>query len=90
MTGAPPIGVIVGAIVPAAMPSMVATTLYSLEHSVRSAVVLGLVGAGGIGVELSTSMKLLQYDTAFTIILVVFAVVISVERISAAIRRKLI
>jgi phosphonate transport system permease protein len=90
MTGAPPAGVIIGAIVPAAFPSMVATTLYSLEHSVRAAVVLGLVGAGGIGVELSTSMRLLQYDTAFTIILVIFGVVISVERISAIIRKKFI
>ncbi|MEM8717567.1 MAG: phosphonate ABC transporter, permease protein PhnE, partial [Cyanobacteria bacterium P01_G01_bin.4] len=48
------------------------------------------VGAGGIGVELQTSMQLLRYDEALTIILVIFAVVTAVERLSAAIRRAVI
>lgn len=87
-TGASVYGVIAGAIVPAAFPSFVATTMFALELATRSAVVLGLVGAGGIGVELSTSMQLLRYDEALTIILVIFAVVIAVERLASAIRRR--
>ncbi|MEO1132096.1 MAG: phosphonate ABC transporter, permease protein PhnE [Cyanobacteria bacterium J06639_1] len=80
-------GVVAGAIIPAALPSFVATSLFALESSVRSAVVLGLVGAGGIGVELQTSMQLLRYDEALTIILVIFAVVTAVERMAATIRK---
>jgi phosphonate transport system permease protein len=90
MTGAKPAGVIIGAIVPAAFPSMVATTLFSLEHSIRSAVIIGLVGAGGVGVELSTAMKLMQYDSAITIILLIFILVVMVERISATIRKHIL
>ena len=89
-TGASVYGVISGAIVPAAFPSFVATTMFALELATRSAVVLGIVGAGGIGVELTTSMQLLRYDEALTIILVIFAVVIGVERLSSVIRRRVI
>lgn len=88
--GASQAGVVVGAILPETLASFVASTLFSLESSVRSAVVLGLVGAGGIGVELATSMQLLRYDEALTIILVIFLVVVIVERVSSAIRRRLI
>lgn len=90
MTGVSGLGVVVGAIIPSAMPSFVATSMFSLESSVRSAVVLGVVGAGGIGVELSTSMQLLRYDEAFTVILVIFAAVIGTERISSIIRKNFI
>jgi phosphonate transport system permease protein len=89
-TGSPPLGVVGGAIVPAAFPSFVATSMFALENGTRSAVVLGLVGAGGIGVELSVSMQLFRYDEALMIILVIFAVVMSVERLAAAIRRRVI
>lgn len=88
--GASEAAIIMGAIFPVTLPSFVASTLYSLESSVRSAVVLGLVGAGGIGVELATSMQLLRYDEALTVILVIFAVVLGVEQLSAVIRRKFI
>jgi phosphonate transport system permease protein len=88
--GASQAGIVIGAILPETLASFVASTLFSLESSVRSAVVLGLVGAGGIGVELATSMQLLRYDEALTIILVIFLVVIVVEQVSSAIRRRLI
>jgi len=88
--GASKAGIIVGAIFPATLPSFVASTLFSLESSVRSAVVLGLVGAGGIGIELQTSMQLLRYDEALTVILVIFLVVLMVEQISAAIRKAML
>jgi phosphonate transport system permease protein len=89
-TGATPYAVIAGSVVPAAFPSFVATTLFALESATRSAVVLGIVGAGGIGIELSVSMQTLRYDEAFTIILVIFATVAAVERVSAAIRRRIL
>jgi len=89
-TGASKTAVIFGAILPIGFPSMVGTSLYAIEKAIRSAVVLGLVGAGGIGVELSTSMRLRRFDEAFMIILLILVVVLAVEQISTRIRRKYI
>ncbi|MBK1698522.1 phosphonate ABC transporter, permease protein PhnE [Rhodovibrio salinarum] len=83
-------GIILGAVLPAAMPSMVATSLFALEKATRSSVVLGLVGAGGIGIELKAAMDMFDYNEAATIILSIFALVIVVERTSAALRARLI
>ncbi|WP_333608605.1 phosphonate ABC transporter, permease protein PhnE [Arsukibacterium sp.] len=82
--------VIFASIIPECMASFIATSLYSVEKAVRSAVVLGLVGAGGIGVELSAAMNLFRYDQALTIILTILAVVIAVEQLSGWIRSRLI
>ncbi|MFP3907640.1 MAG: phosphonate ABC transporter, permease protein PhnE [Acidimicrobiales bacterium] len=89
-TGARRRAVIACAILPTCFPSFTGTTLYSLEKSVRGAVVLGLVGAGGIGVELSTAFELRRFDTAVTIILLILVVVIVVERISSTIRARML
>lgn len=89
-TGAGRLSVIFGAILPESFASMTATSLFSVEKAIRSAVTLGLVGAGGIGVELSTAMRLFRYDQAAAIILVILVVVIAFEQISSAIRKKII
>jgi phosphonate transport system permease protein len=82
--------VIAAAVLPAAMPSMLATSLFALEKATRSSVVLGLVGAGGIGIELQVSMELFRYDEASTIILAILALVIAVEQSGAWLRRRAI
>jgi phosphonate transport system permease protein len=84
--GATRAGIILSAVVPAAMPSFVNTGLFSLEKAVRSSVVLGLVGAGGIGIELKVAMDMFEFGHATTIILLVFFMVIVVEQVSARIR----
>jgi phosphonate transport system permease protein len=89
-TGAGELALVGGTVIPSCLPSFVATSMFALESSTRSSVVLGLVGAGGIGIELSVSMQLLRYDEAMTIILAIFLVVLGVERLSSAIRRRLI
>lgn len=89
-TGASRLSVIGGAILPEAFPSFVATGLYAVEKAIRSAVVLGLVGAGGIGVELKVSMDMWRYDQALTIILVILVVVFVVEQVSTHIRQRFI
>jgi phosphonate transport system permease protein len=89
-TGASRTGVIVGAVLPSCMPSFVASSMFALESATRSSVVLGVVGAGGIGVELATSMQLLRYDEAITILLAIFVVVLGVERASAALRKRIL
>ncbi len=88
--GAPPSAVIACATLPMAMPSLINTSLFALEKAVRSSVVLGLVGAGGIGAELATSMEMFRYDQAATIVLMIFALVVAVEILSSRARHRLI
>jgi phosphonate transport system permease protein len=88
--GASRLSLIMCAVFPAAMPSFINTSLFSLEKATRSSVVLGLVGAGGIGIELKVAMDLFNYDEAATIILAIFALVVLVERLSALLRRKVL
>jgi phosphonate transport system permease protein len=88
--GARRLGVIMSAVVPNAMPNFIATSLFCVEKATRASVVLGLVGAGGIGIELKVAFDLFSYDTAATIILVIFALVVAVEQAGASLRRRII
>ena len=81
--GAPPAAVLGAAVLPATLPSMINTSLFALEKAVRSSVVLGLVGAGGIGIELKVSMDLFRFDQAATILIAIFVLILLVERASA-------
>jgi phosphonate transport system permease protein len=83
-------GIICSAVIPATMPSFINTALFSLEKATRSSVVLGLVGAGGIGIELKVAMDLFDYPTAATIIICIFALVLAVERLSGSLRRRIL
>lgn len=82
--------IVVAAVIPAASPSMIGTALFSLEKATRSSVVLGLVGAGGIGMELEVAMSFFNYPEAATIILAIFGLVLAVEHASQALRRRII
>jgi phosphonate transport system permease protein len=88
-TGASRTAILASAVVPTLAPAFVGISMFALEMATRSSVVLGVVGAGGIGLELTTAMQLLRYDEALTIILFIFVVVLGVERLAAAVRRKL-
>ncbi|BCJ89683.1 phosphonate ABC transporter, permease protein PhnE [Terrihabitans soli] len=77
-------------IIPAAMPSFITTSLFALEKSVRSSVILGLVGAGGIGLELKVATDMFDYQTAATIILLIFALVLVVEQAGSFARKRVI
>src|SRR5690625_2568029 len=89
-TGARATAVVANAVLPASLASCTGTSLYCLEKSVRGAVVLGLVGAGGIGVELNVAFQMRQFDTAFTIIIMILVVVLLAERLSAMVRRRML
>jgi phosphonate transport system permease protein len=88
--GASKLSLVMCAVIPAALPSFINTSLFSLEKATRSSVILGLVGAGGIGIELKVAMDLFNYDEAATIILAIFALVIVVERVSDLLRRRIL
>lgn len=87
--GANPFSILTGAILPDAAPSMINASLFALEKAVRSSVVLGLVGAGGIGQELKVAFDLFQYQNAATIIIVIFVIVLIMEWITDRLRARL-
>jgi len=89
-SGAGRFGVVLAAVVPAALPAMVNASMFALEKAVRASVVLGLVGAGGIGIELKASMDMFQFSEATTIILAIFVLVLGVEQLSALVRRRIL
>jgi phosphonate transport system permease protein len=74
---------------PQARPTVTAYTLYSFECCVRAASVLGFVGAGGIGYEISLSMRLFEYGQAMTLILAFVVLLASTDVVSRRLRRRL-
>ncbi len=88
-TGASALGVVVYGLVPLAFPGLVSYTLYRWECAIRAAAVLGLVGAGGLGMQMELSFKMFAYDEVATILLVTVLLVTAVDRVSGAVRRAL-
>ncbi|GGH34451.1 phosphonate ABC transporter, permease protein PhnE [Microbacterium album] len=80
----------VHAVLPQIMPNVVSYTLYVLEINVRASIVLGMVGAGGVGVPLQSAMGLTRYDRVAVIVIAVFAVVLVIDAVSAWARRRML
>ncbi len=89
-TGANRVQTVYYGIVPQVRTLLVGYTLYYFEHCFRAATVLGLVGAGGIGVLLKESMALIRYSEVLTILIAMVATVICIDRLSAYVRMRLI
>jgi phosphonate transport system permease protein len=89
-TGANKIQVITRGIIPQVKPLFVNYALYYLENNFRAATVLGLVGAGGIGMELLTSMRLFKTSEVLTILIIMVMMVTAIDRFSAYLRSKII
>jgi phosphonate transport system permease protein len=77
-------------VVPQITAQFMAYLLYTFEVNVRAAAVLGLVGAGGIGLFLDRSLNQLRYDRAATIIISILVIVLMIDYISMKIREKLL
>src|SRR6266540_3392788 len=85
--GATPLGAFAFGTLPAAFPVATSYVLYRFDCALRASAVLGLVGAGGIGVQLELSLKMLAYDEVATIVIALFALVAAVDGLSALGRR---
>ncbi|QEE60567.1 phosphonate ABC transporter, permease protein PhnE [Salinibacterium sp. dk2585] len=76
-------------VLPQAAPLLVSYTLLLFEGNVRGATILGLVGAGGIGLELTTAMRMYDYGHLSAIIICIILVVTVIDQGSAFIRRRI-
>lgn len=77
-------------VLPTVMPSYVAYSLYVFELNIRASIVLGLVGAGGIGRVVEAQRSFFRFDRILGILIIVFVVVFTIEQISTALRRRLV
>ena len=76
-------------ILPQAAPLLTSYTLLLFEGNVRGATILGLVGAGGIGLELTTAMRMYDYGHLSAIIICIILLVTLIDQGSALIRRRI-
>jgi phosphonate transport system permease protein len=78
------------AVVPQVMPNILAYWLYRFEINIRASAVLGIIGAGGIGRELVSQLSFHNYARAGTVLFLTIIAVITVDMISARVRRRII
>ena len=88
-TGARPLQVIVFGVLPQVVTAWIAVVLYRFEVNLRSATVLGMVGAGGLGFELVSSLKLFRYQETATCIIVITIMVIVADTLSSQLRHRI-
>ena len=86
--GASRLQIFLFAILPQTAPGVVAYALYTFECCVRSASVLGFIGAGGIGYEIAVSMRLFEYGQITTLLALSLALVFGADAASRLIRRR--
>ncbi|HWK71610.1 MAG TPA: phosphonate ABC transporter, permease protein PhnE [Burkholderiaceae bacterium] len=89
-TGASRAKVILYAIVPQVVPTFFAVSILRWDINLRESTVLGLVGAGGIGVILQGSIDTLDWRTVATILLAIIGLVVAGEAIAAWLRKRVI
>jgi phosphonate transport system permease protein len=89
-TGANLLEEIIYGVIPQVLPLWISYTLYRFESNVRSASVVGMVGAGGIGVVLWEIIRGFQYAETCAVMIIIVATVSVIDVISARIRKVLV
>jgi phosphonate transport system permease protein len=89
-TGAGRIQVLRFGILPQVIPLFASYVLYRLETNIRAATILGFVGAGGIGFYIQTYLRMINYPAASAVLLVLVAMVMSVDFASSRLRSRLV
>lgn len=89
-TGATPAQVFFLGVWPAVLPQFVSQALYVWEFNIRDSTILGLVGAGGLGLLLSEAMSLFQWGRLTTLLIAIVAMVTLFDSVSRAVRRRLV
>ncbi|WP_245732864.1 phosphonate ABC transporter, permease protein PhnE [Salinibacillus kushneri] len=89
-TGGNIIQVIWYGVVPQVLPNFISYGLYVFELNVRASLVLGFVGAGGIGSIIDTQLNFMQYQKVMAVLILLLVAVIVIETISNALRRRVV
>jgi phosphonate ABC transporter permease subunit PhnE len=89
-TGASAPQVFFNAVWPSVLPQFVSNHLYVWEFNIRDSTILGLIGAGGLGLLISEAVSLFQWSRLATILLVVIALVVVFDALSRRIRQALL
>ncbi len=89
-TGAAPLAQIVWGVMPQVAPLWTSYALYRFESNARSATVLSLIGAGGIGQNLFDSINSFAFDQTSAIVIVIVVAVSAIDLLSQAIRTRLV
>ncbi|SJZ40524.1 phosphonate transport system permease protein [Pilibacter termitis] len=87
-SGASFMQVLVHGLLPEFIPSWINWTLFSFEINIRASAILGMVGAGGIGIMIQTNIRLFKYHEAFSLIIVLVVMVLLTEFVVSQIRKK--
>lgn len=90
MTGATRTSIVTYALLPSVLPSLASVALYVWEANVRTSTILGIVGAGGIGIEIKAAIDLLDFQRLLTLTVIVLAMVTLIDQSSAWLRRRLV
>ncbi len=75
-------------VLPQIIPSFVNYILYALDHNIRVVIMLGMFGVGGLGFQFIIKFRVFKYEDVFGILVVIFLILFSVERLSTYIRGK--
>ncbi len=87
-SGASPLQVILHGVLPQVVPHMADVTIYRWEYNFRASTVMGMVGAGGIGFELMSSLRIMQYRDVSAILLVILIMVTIVDGSGQFLRKR--
>lgn len=82
--------VIVHAVLPQVLPQMVDVTFYRWEYNFRASMVLGAVGAGGIGAEIIGALRILQYQQVAALLILVLIMVTLVDSLGSYLRKQFV
>lgn len=88
-TGASRLQVLMFGVMPQVLPVIYGTTVYRWDINIRESTVLGFVGAGGIGIQLYSSINLFAWQEVSLMLIAVFAVVVVSEFVSAGVRQRI-
>lgn len=88
--GASPREEVVYGVLPQVLPNWLSFTLWRFEVNVRSATIIGFVGAGGIGLELYEALRLSYYDDAGAILVIVALTVFAIDWVSEVARGRIV
>ncbi|MBL8525887.1 MAG: phosphonate ABC transporter, permease protein PhnE [Betaproteobacteria bacterium] len=85
-TGASPVQVFLFAVWPALLPNFISNHLYIWEYNIRDSTVLGLIGAGGLGLLVSEAVSLFQWGRLATLLIAIVLMVVAFDALSRRIR----